>query len=171
MNNYAKTVVFSCYIQGKLTHEPGRLKISIGGMDLYRQIPTTHTRQLLTRGPVEWTRSHRPTGGQVVWSCAVSQQATRLPAVRQRLVYSNFKPENHQNRRWHFLTKIAEKSTQNRIRHMAIDFFGLHFFTFSREWDLDTKSHARLYEGISCGIGWGWLHDCIRAYRDCMRVQ
>lgn len=33
MNNYAKTVVFSCCIQGKLAHEPGRLKISIGGIE------------------------------------------------------------------------------------------------------------------------------------------
>ena len=133
MNNYAKTVVFSCYIQGKLTHKPGRLKKSIGGLE---EKP---------KGKAHWN-GPVAIGPQVVWSCAVSQQATRLPAVRQRLVYSNLEPENHQNSRLHFFTKTAEKSTQNRIRHMAIDFFGLHFFTFFREWDLDTKSHSRLYD-------------------------
>ena len=67
MNNYAKTVVFSCYIQGKLTHKPGRLKISIGGLE-EKPKGKAHTRQLLTRGPLEWTRSHRSTSGLVLCS-------------------------------------------------------------------------------------------------------
>ena len=43
---------------------------------------------------------------------------------------------------------------------MAIDFFGLHFFTFSRERDLDTKSREGLYEGL--------MRDCMGVYRDCI---
>lgn len=47
---------------------------------------------------------------------------------------------------------------------MAIDFFGLHFFTFSREWDLDTKSHSRLYDA-SCGIIRNLVRGCMRVSR------